>query len=68
MLAFKFWTVSLLGSSVGFVLPTTRGLSCPPDAGLSPGASNVVEGAILGCVFCEKLKTRIWESSFEEAV
>jgi hypothetical protein len=68
MLAFKFCTVSLLGSSVGFVLPTTRGLSCPLDADLSPGVSNVVEGAILRCVLSEKLEARVREVSFEEAI
>jgi hypothetical protein len=65
MLAFKFCTVSLLASSVGFVLPTTRGLSCPLDADLS---SNVVEGAILRCVLSEKLEARVWEASFVEVM
>ena len=68
MLAFKFCTVSLLGSSVGFVLPTTRGLSCPLDPDLSPRVSNVVEGAILRCVLGEKLEARVWEASFEEVM
>ena len=68
MPAFKFCTVSLLGSSVGFVLPTTRGLSCPLDANLSPGVSNVVEGAILRRTLSEKVEARVWEASFAEVV
>jgi hypothetical protein len=68
MLAFKFRAASLVGSSVGFVRPTTRGLSCPPDADLSPRVSNVVGDVILKCVLSEKLEAKVWKVSFEEAI
>ena len=61
MLAFRAGVVSLLGSSVGFVLPTTRGLSWPPDVDLSPAVSEVVEGAILGWKLFEKLLPGAWK-------
>lgn len=48
MLELSSRTVSWLGTSVGFVLPTTSGLSWPPDVDLSPAVSDVVGGAMLG--------------------
>jgi hypothetical protein len=53
MLELRAWTASLLRSSVGFVRPTTRGLSWPPVEDLSPGVSDAVGGAMLGCGLCE---------------
>ena len=55
------WTVSLLGTSVGFVRPTTRGLSWPLDGGVSAGGPGVVGGAIWGCAWCDKLLARAWK-------
>ena len=49
--------VSLLGSSAGFVRPTTRGLSCPPDV---VRGSGFVDGAMLGCVLWEELVAGAW--------